>query len=538
MRNNDRIMPVVSTVAGASLETEWKKCMKHDETSYNISYSHDSKQKWVHTDIVANIPSSMCGGVNTNNHGPTKPSSRTSVEEKHVSKEEPSSAVRRAPFRSLNGRAYAVPLSMLKEFDAIYQHVQKAQHPPRRDDPLFSPLSSPGVLWRHDPYSAKVLNATFSSSGSHLSSTEEDEECGTSKRVVEGIVTRSIGVVNAAQIQRLPIRPPPIPSWIPQNLRTSNSAVLTMPVEITPRAIQPSARPVPPPSGCCFVVHSITPTRQPPARSECQSALEVAEMEDSLNACGDFVLQLCRKRPLRRLSEDCKRDEFPTLLPSFRALPPLFQDLTVHMSRRPPPLGKRSRNVSDENQSRPEGVRYVYLVDHRCRRSVCAAGVLYKLSEMVVLEGDMGIDMGTVHAVLPVEEFDQLHGDELISRGFPAAEWHVVASALILRSATTAEIHHYDGALYSFSKDLLSFLRNRLVPARFSDCRVENMEFLGCEFQADCKKVYVYYRARRRVLFRELAQYLHSFYRCRIWLHEVGRDSPNSSGATTPDLSN
>ncbi|ESL11475.1 hypothetical protein TRSC58_00773 [Trypanosoma rangeli SC58] len=318
--------------------------------------------------------------------------------------------------------------------------------------------------------------------------------------------------------------------------------------------ILPSARPFPSSAGRHLVVRSFPPPLPPASSSPALNAnmsnasplkaattTVVGPGEENVHAGSQNNLTPLRTHRTRGCrtgntgrDEEAKSEELIPTLSIFSSLPPLFKDLTAYANRRPSRAGKRNDN---DSQLRAEEVRYVYLVGHRCRRTLCAASTQYEVGELVLLEGDMGIEMGFVQVVLSVEEFEQLENAELARRGFPI-DHDVVTAASILRTATEEETSHYDHTLRQLEKDLLEFLQHRINPARFLDCRVENMVFLDCEFQADCKKIYVYYKAKRRVLFRELAQYLHSFYHCRIWLHEVGKGASTVSGNSSQDAEN
>ncbi|KAG8341226.1 hypothetical protein TRVL_07945 [Trypanosoma vivax] len=491
------------------------------------------------------------------------------------------SVVQRTPFRALNGRAYAVPITMIEEFDAIAECIQSSNPPPSATDPVLSPLCSPGVIWRHDPYSTKIFAGTLYHSVEQtcpgkvdpVVSTDDEKRtvsavnagghasvpCGvtvlkngtaplhlhapleastccsttqsnTSGGTVNGLAQpcndasiskpkdnkQNVSVIHGAEISVI-------------NATITSGTRVFVGGEQQTQCAMPVAQSVPTAPGRCVIFHPAVPVVYPPpvvtvgVNITKRSTVRKPKTREG----GSRASHRTYTEPIRGPGS-C-----PAMLPLFRSLPSLFADLSSHTNRRPPFVGGRLGKGNNKTQS--EDVRYVSLVSHRCRRSVCVSKALYMLHEVVVLEGDMGIEMGVIHAVLPVEEFDRLCDAELTQLGFPAAGRKVVTAAFILRRATDEEKAHYNHNLVLLAKDLLTFLRHCMNPTIFLDCRVENMMFLDCEFQADCQKIYVYYRAKRHVFIRELAQYLHGFYRCRIWLHELKSGEHTTSGDSSYD---
>lgn len=519
------------------------------------------------------------------------------------------SDVQRTPFCAFNGKAYAVPIHMTNQFNASLQYAQSGAVSPDWGS-LYLSMQFPGLLWRHDPYSAKVLGETLNPSVYPLCAAEGQKEFAAFGDVYEkeeeegdeddGRDDETEQKEPAGAVQNSACSPtaPNHAAWNPMCVFHSTSSLLgTMlclpttggtsssgvysdfsqplytgmaPTQqshhkgscavTAARAdeaaeqrrdrqnsvlpVEPSARPFPFATGRCVVVRSVPPpaansgptTASHVAPAVALAAAECGDESGPAGPQGNLVSRHAQRSRCPygggddRVVDESSEARLPTLS-VFRSLPPLFTDLAAHANRRPSALGKA--NGSD-GPARADEVRYVYLVGHRCRRTLCAAPALHDVGTMVVLEGDMGIEMGTVRAVLPLAEFDRLDAAELAQHGFPT-DHDVMTAALILRTATAEETEHYTQTLGHLAKDLLNFLQHHLNPSNFLDCHVENMEFLDCEFQADGKKIYVYYRARKRVLFRELAQYLHSFYRCRIWLHEVGKTLSMVSGDSSQD---
>lgn len=534
------------------------------------------------------------------------------------------SDVQRTPFRAFNGKAYSVPLTMTNQFNAALQYAQNGVIPHGGWDGSKLSLELPGVMWRHDPYSAKVLASLPDYSVGCYEEPPDCEAMHTKNDVVvleeeqnviempsdvmkENEYHQSNAYSSAAWNPMCVVQPSsamlgtvlcfspaigPCSSGMysdislqqsyanpllthhnhhnqlnQQNLSLAAAAATgdttdqRQDSQVSAVPVVPSARPFPSVAGRRVVVRSVPPP--PPPSSSLQKQQQQAaingssttlptlsatavtsptaesgqESRTAASQSNSFVSGTQQLRCVADGGGERGVDESPetqlATLSLFRSLPPLFTDLAAYTNRRPSTAAGRASCA--DSQLRADDVRYVYLVGHRCRRTVCAAPVLHDVGAMVVLEGDMGIEMGAVRAVLPLEEFDKLDTAGLARHGFPT-DHNVVTAALILRPATAEETQHYTQTLCHLARDLLDFLRHRLNPSNFVDCHVENMEFLDCEFQADGKKIYVYYRAKKRVLFRELAQYLHSFYRCRIWLHEVGKCASTLSSNSLQDM--
>ncbi|KAF5219688.1 hypothetical protein ECC02_007326 [Trypanosoma cruzi] len=589
-------MPVISTCIAASMwKASTKNTIEAEENHYCSRSFHQGSGQFASHAAREDRPVSDFSSVR--------------VTTQKITNTLPSYDVPRAPFRSFNGRAYAFPLSVVKRYGDALQCVSNEATPEEKNR-YHAALKLPGVLWRHDPYSAKVLAATpitpghktsfAGGGGSSMCGIMFEENAGERWEAVDATVESGIpfGTYNSdAWNSMCMLNPTSAPlgtvlyfptesgaysfgaySAFPQQYyntmpqaqqhftescttTTTTTTTTTMMSEAVEYrsggglehcqcaaagSITPSARPLPSASGRFLFVRSPSSLPLPAPASDVSNtprskdaAVVIAgylgESERRGSQGHEIPFEARRSRSFRagntRRDYGDKFGECPSTLPMFFLLPTLFTDLTAYTKRRPPRAGKK--NDSD-SQLRVEDVHYVYLVGHRCRRTVCAASVLHEVGEMVVLEGDMGIEMGSVQLVLPVEEFEQMETAELARRGFPT-EHDVVTAALILRNATEEETQHYNHTLRQLSKDLLKFLKYGLNPARFFSCEVQHMFFLDCEFQADCKKIYIYYRARTRVLFRELAQYLYCFYRCRIWLHEVGKCEFKASGDFSQD---
>ncbi len=59
------------------------------------------------------------------------------------------------------------------------------------------------------------------------------------------------------------------------------------------------------------------------------------------------------------------------------------------------------------------------------------------------------------------------------------------------------------------------------------------MNFVDVELQADHGKMYVFFKADTKIRFKHLAETLYAFYGCRIWLHQMDRDTPQCSPNTS-----
>ncbi|RNF02818.1 uncharacterized protein Tco025E_08317 [Trypanosoma conorhini] len=586
-------MPVISTYIAASMTKPWKE--QRGEAGVGESYRcccrchcHQGEEQ---------RPSQ--GGQGR----PTRVGCPAHVPAPRTRRARSGSEVQMAPFRSFNGKAYTVPFSMLQELNEALECAER-ESTLADGNKCHASLNFPGVVWRHDPYSARVLAAPPTTSeglnsvvrGRDLLAWElMCEENVEEQRENLGIMADGgfpLGAYNHAAWNPMCVLHPtatPLGTLLcfpamGASCSPGASSAFAPPYDSTPLTrypftepyaatvasaavedvggerleaqqgaaaapLLPSARPRPAAAGSRIIVRPFPPPSSSESNANASNASPSKAVTTNVAGPGEegvhagsqnnsTPLRNHRSRPPRPGNtghdEEAKSEELLPTLSIFRSLPPLFNDLAAHANRRPSRAGKR---CDSDSPLRADEVRYVYLVGHRCRRTLCAASTQYAVGELVLLEGDMGIEMGTVQVVLSVEEFEQLESAELARRGFPT-DHDAVTAAFILRHATEEETTHYTHTLRELAKDLLEFLQHRINPAGFLDCRVEHMVFLDCEFQADCKKIYVYYKTRRRVLFRELAQYLHSFYHCRIWLHEVGKGVFTVSGDSSQDAEN
>lgn len=165
-----------------------------------------------------------------------------------------------------------------------------------------------------------------------------------------------------------------------------------------------------------------------------------------------------------------------------------------------------------------EEVTHVYVLQHRYRTSCAVATRRYECGTEVVVDGDMGVDTGVVALVITKAQYYAMS----------VHERRVAELAAQLDSALAASIHRpvcaeevetrvtVQAVLEDATLEFLRFLSTQ--PQVFHSCRIECMEFVSAEFQADGQKLYVYYLASAPVRFLELATYLNHVFHCRIWM--------------------
>jgi len=147
-------------------------------------------------------------------------------------------------------------------------------------------------------------------------------------------------------------------------------------------------------------------------------------------------------------------------------------------------------------------------VRHRCHESMyllprSVGNVVCR--DMVVVEADRGQDIGEV-----------IDMEVIPASGSPPQDWRRV-----LRHATPGEVRQWLTVTLEREQECLNWLR-QLSPAEAPGCELSRIQFIDCEFQADCQKLYVYYtHSGDAVIILPLAQMLFRRFRCRIWLHEV-----------------
>lgn len=225
-----------------------------------------------------------------------------------------------------------------------------------------------------------------------------------------------------------------------------------------------------------------------------------------------------------------------------------FSDVLAHRERIFGPLantsagavqrwGHRTRGGGRYSSSRrclvllrEPDVRYVYCLSHRVRQSSAVSEFAFAEGAMVVVDGDMGVEVATVELCMTRAAYAELTEAERAARHLPL-KLEAALPCSVHREVSNLERAVYDTALTRLTNATLAFLR-RLAQhtTSFQTCRVDLMEFVDCEFQADGQKLYVYYCSREPVRFLELATFLNHIFHCRIWMKEV----PLSTAVSAP----
>lgn len=118
--------------------------------------------------------------------------------------------------------------------------------------------------------------------------------------------------------------------------------------------------------------------------------------------------------------------------------------------------------------------------------------------EIIVTEADRGEDIGTV------------------ANGKHEPKQPSEKTCRVVRRATDADIEHLN-SVREQEVDALIYCREAVKMAGLS----EQMSIVDCEFQADFKKLTVFFagkKNKRQVDFRELQRHLYRHFRCRIWI--------------------
>ncbi|KPA80471.1 hypothetical protein ABB37_04693 [Leptomonas pyrrhocoris] len=165
-----------------------------------------------------------------------------------------------------------------------------------------------------------------------------------------------------------------------------------------------------------------------------------------------------------------------------------------------------------------EEVTHVYVLRHRYRSSCAVAACRYDCGTEVVVDGDMGVDTGVVVLVMTKAEYDGLSPLERRLADL-SPELSQALTESIHRPLTAEERHLRNEAQRPLEDATLDFVRYLATqPHLFHSCRIECMNFVAVEFQADGQKLYVYYQTSSAVRFLELATYLNHIFHCRIWM--------------------
>jgi hypothetical protein len=171
-------------------------------------------------------------------------------------------------------------------------------------------------------------------------------------------------------------------------------------------------------------------------------------------------------------------------------------------------------------------VRFMCEMRSKCRRGNYVSQLEFKAGDLVVCDGDKGVDIGEVTAcyLLP-----SLRRGETPQRAY--------------RAVTKTEARHYFalGQPEAAALDFLQSLQRLACDGVQMELKhheaywpfIGLMNFIDVEMQADHGKMYVYFKAAMPIRFKPLAETLYAFYGCRIWLHQMDRDTPQSSPNTS-----
>jgi len=144
--------------------------------------------------------------------------------------------------------------------------------------------------------------------------------------------------------------------------------------------------------------------------------------------------------------------------------------------------------------AKPADIVCRVLIEFKRGDDVYASPFDHHIGDLVMVEGDRGLDMGRVLEVLPVKG--------------PSV-------ARVMSLATQKD------------KDALATLRKeeaaavRLCQQRVKEHGIKNMKIEDVEFQFDGEKVTIYFSSTGFVDFRQLQRQLFRDFRCRVWLRTV-----------------
>ena len=123
----------------------------------------------------------------------------------------------------------------------------------------------------------------------------------------------------------------------------------------------------------------------------------------------------------------------------------------------------------------------------------------------VFVEGDWGVDLGRLTSV---------------SAAAPEATTGGRKLHRVIRVATAMEVARIWPSLEADEDHVLQVARRRAAETLISTPPT-GFHIRAVEYQADRKKLFVYYTAKERVYFVPLLRSLNSTYRCRIWMEEA-----------------
>ena len=163
-------------------------------------------------------------------------------------------------------------------------------------------------------------------------------------------------------------------------------------------------------------------------------------------------------------------------------------------------------------------VTHVFLLRHRYRTSCAVAACYYECGTEVVVDGDMGVDTGVVVQVMTKAEYLKMSLQERRLAGFTTQLEEAVTSSIhrVIRADEAATMAAVQRPLEDATLAFVRFLATQ--PHLFCSCRIDCMNFVDVEFQADGQKLYVFYQTSSVVRFLELATFLNHVFHCRIWM--------------------
>lgn len=504
--------------------------------------------------------------------------------------------------------------------DTTVQHTRTATE-------LARAIRFPGVRWRHDPYSARVLIAPerattvypAKASGVPLdalfspgrprprwfvsaverqaSDYESTATIKNSNRAMRRTSTRRpaawllpwLQMAEAALQTPTPPETCLSPSARPQPKSTPCQRFVIPPAaaaELRPPHLEPQyegsiqdrrrvspQRPQQQPSPDSPAIAIPVPRRQQQMLPDRQSSLQPTEPEAACTPRSEAPACCLRHRATVRYPSE-EETTAPAKLDDDAAPPPVTVNALTRLCANVYQVSVCFTDVVKAQQSRSPGTRggqhhsaggrlshrlgpvpvaeqlYICVLKHRHRLSHAVATQLFLKNAVVVLDGDMGVEMGTIRACVARDEYLSLSTEDRRARKLPL-RFDLCLHTLVHRLATRSEERFYNTEIVKLEGKALQYLRQlssqlslttamnstsaalqpqqqqpNCPPAvRFESCRVEKMTFTACEFQADSGKLYVYYSSAVPVRFLELATHLHHIFKCRVWISDVVEES-------------
>lgn len=150
-------------------------------------------------------------------------------------------------------------------------------------------------------------------------------------------------------------------------------------------------------------------------------------------------------------------------------------------------------------------------VGRQMLQAVVTGGLLHKVGDHVVIEGDRGIDLGKIVALGTHLPDDSDDGPTLPSNVLRSNAPSRRGPPRVIRHASSDEV----GQLKNLARDA----EVTVGPCQAAVDRMKlPLKVVDAQYQFDRKKLTFFYDSNERVDFRDLLHDMYQLFKCRIWM--------------------